>query len=38
MFVFHIVPINPAFRCSVIHVYPAENGKGRPPMLLTLQN
>jgi hypothetical protein len=38
---FHIQPVNPKFPCCVIHVYPAENGKGNDQTrttLLQLQN
>jgi hypothetical protein len=41
LFAFHIQPVDPGFPCSVIHVYPAENGKGNPQTvekLMTLKN
>jgi hypothetical protein len=41
LFAFHIQPVNPAFPCSVIHVYPVENRKGNPKTvekLLALKN
>jgi hypothetical protein len=35
---FHIQPVNPKFPCCVIHVYPAENGKGNDDTRKTLLN
>jgi hypothetical protein len=41
LFVFHLQPVDPALPCAVIHLYPAENGKGNPDTvskLLELRN
>jgi hypothetical protein len=37
LFVLHIQPVNRAFPCTVIHVYPAENGKRNQMIVQTLQ-